>query len=328
MDNPGCRVKFFTICLAVNKVKQNFKKNAWDGDGFSSLDPRTKYCLVDTMVVLPMQQGDPDVTRDAKQELHGATLILLNKIVSEAAHKHDELEGGNEKTGFVDFVSSLSSQLGSAGIRFKFVHFERGMSASVKKMINNKIHPNLSPVDYALLFAAMMRQDMDVMTDDKGLIGSINKERSPKTKGKIRSVMPNYRKRRWDTARLIRNKLDKYVPENVYVKWRDRPRYTEFLIEDVKVASIDHSRKGSVQVDLSSWAKNRNEVLKLQPELETQIWEYFSKWKPKRGGKGPAQGKDWYMRRRGGNDDIDGLSEARKRRLSRELQKRNINLDI
>ena len=82
----------------MSGVGQNLKKNTWNKDGFFSLDPRTKYCLVDAMVVLPMQQGDPDVTRDAKRELHGATLILLNRIVGETAHKHGELEGGDERT--------------------------------------------------------------------------------------------------------------------------------------------------------------------------------------------------------------------------------------
>ena len=290
-DNPGCRVKFFTACPEMSGVGQNLKKNTWNKDGFFSLDPRTKYCLVDTMVVLPMQQGDPDVTRDAKRELNGATLILLNRIVGEAAHKHDELEGGDERTSSDDFASSLSSRLESAGIRFRFVQLERGMPASVKKMIDDKIHSNISPADYTLLFAAMMRQDMDVMTDDRALIGSISNERNPRTKGRIRSVTLNYRKRREDTAGFIRYHLDKYTPENVYVKWRDRPRYTEFLIEDVKVVSIDHAREGDIQVDLSPWVKNPDKILKLQSKLGTQIQNFFSRWKPKGGGKGPAQGK-------------------------------------
>lgn len=40
-------------------------------EGFLGLDPSTKYCLMDTMVLLPLRRADPDVTRDVKTELRG-----------------------------------------------------------------------------------------------------------------------------------------------------------------------------------------------------------------------------------------------------------------
>ena len=66
-----------------------------DEGGFSGLDPGTRHCLVDTMVLLQMRQGDPDVIGDAKRELRGATLVLLDIIVVEAVHRHGKQDGGH-----------------------------------------------------------------------------------------------------------------------------------------------------------------------------------------------------------------------------------------
>ena len=313
---------------------QNSKVALRDRDEFLSLDPGTRYCLVDTMVVLPIHQGDPDVIRDARLELHGATLILLDKIISEAVHKHGELEGGDGRTSSDDFVSSLSGRLESADIRFKFVRLGRYMLTSARKMFNDRVHPGLSKADYTLLLAAMKRQNMDVMTDDKALIGAINNKRGPEAKGRIRSAMSSYRKRRTSTAVFIKRKLGDYIPEDVYVHWNDRFQCTEFLIEDVKAVSIDHFREGSVRVDLLPLVEKSNKkILKIQSDLGTQIRKHFFEWKPKeseRGpGKGPAQKKDWYRQHRDGDGDVDELDEVQMRSISRKLQNKRINdLDI
>ena len=108
------------------------------------------------MVVLPIHQGDPDVTMNLKQGIHDATLILLNRIIGEAAHKHGKSEDRDKKTDTEDFVSSLSSKLKSAGIRFQFVQLESGMPALVQKMYDNRSHGGLSVADYTLLFVAKM----------------------------------------------------------------------------------------------------------------------------------------------------------------------------
>ena len=54
-------VKFFTIQSEANEMKPNIKEPMRDLDRFIKLDPVMKYCLVDTMVVLPLHQGDADV---------------------------------------------------------------------------------------------------------------------------------------------------------------------------------------------------------------------------------------------------------------------------
>ena len=271
-----------------------------DQAGFFDLDPDVKHCLVDTMVLLPICDGDPDVTRDTKRELNNATLVLLSRVVGEAAYKRKEMEGGGD-TYYEDFASLLSSRLESAGIAFKFTWFNYELSDFCREMINDKTHPNLSKVDYALLCAAMERPDMDVMTDDRGLIGSIRKERGPKAKGKIRSVTLNHRKRRGGTAKIIQRSLAKFIPKDTYVKWRYKPRRTEFLIGESVAAYVEHS-DGGVHVDLSPWVKNGNEAASIQSELGRRIRKFFTKWKPASGTKSSAHGKNWYVRRR----DDDG----------------------
>ena len=59
---------------------------------------------------------------DTKRELNNTTLVLLNRVVGEAACKRKEIEGGGMYCE--DFASLLSSRLESAGIAFKFVWFD------------------------------------------------------------------------------------------------------------------------------------------------------------------------------------------------------------
>ena len=259
--------------------------------------------------MLPLVQSDPDVTRDVKRELGGAILVLLNKIVGEAACKHDEMKGGNEKTDFEDFAALLSERLGSAGIAFRFVRFERSMFNYWSSMRNSGTHPNLAPADYALLCAAMKRPDMDFMTDDRGLIGSIDAERGPRAKGKRRPATLNYSRRRSDTAGLIRFRLTEYLHKDAYVYWSYQLQRTEFLIGDVVVATVDHS-DGGVRVDLSTLMKNANKATNLQSELGKEIQAFFTKWKPARTKKNPARGKSWYTQRRD-DDDASEMDYAR-----------------
>ena len=290
--------------------------NSRAGDEFASLDPSTKYCLVDTMVLLPLVQGDPDVTKDAKLELGGATLVLLNRIVGEAAHKYDEMKGGNGKTDFEDFAILLSERLESAGIAFTFVRFERSMNRHWRSMVDSATHPNLSPADYALLCAAMKRPDMDFMTDDRGLSGSIDAERGHGAKGKRRSATLNYSRRRSDTAKLVKIRLSEYIPENAYVYWDYHLQRTEFLIGDVVAMAVDHSN-GGVHVDLSTWVKNANKAASLQSELGKEIQAFFTRWKPARGKRNSARGKGWYTQRRDDDYDVDGLGSTVRGNRSR-----------
>ena len=307
---------------------QNFKKSVWSTDKFSNLDSKTKYCLVDTMVVLPIHQGDPDVTADVKRELHNATLILLKRIVGEATHKHDEIKDNNEITDIKDFTALLVSRLKSVDIRFQLVQLEPGMPALVQKMCNDRPHGGLSVVDYTLLFVAKMYPDMDVMTEDKHLIGTIKSERGSKAKGVIRHTMLNYNKRREDTAGFIRRKLGKYVTKDIYVEWHDRLQYTEFLIKDVRMISINYSLERNAQVVLSPEVKKYVKDLKSQSELETQIQKFFSQWKPKADKEIPAQKKDRYAQHLNDSDDLNGLDKNERKKLARQMKKRNVDLDI
>ena len=307
---------------------QNFKKSVWSTGKFSNLDSKTKYCLVDTMVVLPIHQGDPDVIAEVKRELHNATLLLLKRIVGEATHKHDEIKDNNEITDIKDFTALLVSRLKSADIQFQLVHLEPDMPALVQKMHNDRLHDDLSVVDYTLLFVAKMYPDMDVMTEDKHLIGAIESERISKAKGVIRHVMSNYNKRRGDTAGFIKYELGRYITKNIQIKWHDRLQHIEFLINDVKGVSMNYSLERNAQVFLLPGVRKHIKDLKSQYELETQIQEFFSQWTPKANKKVPAQKKGRYVQYLDDNDDLDGLDKAERNKLARQMKKRNIDLDI
>ena len=279
--------------------------------GFSGLDPRTRHCLVDTMVLLQMRQGDPDVIEDAKRELRGATLVLLDIIVVEAVHRHGKHDGGHGMADPKDFVSFLSGLLKSSDIRFKLVRVEQGMYASVLQMLYDRAHPRLSEADCTLLSAAVGCPDMDVMTSDKALVDAINSERGPKAKGRILDAMSSHHGRRQSTAKLIRNRLDSYIPKGVRVEWYDRSHHTVFLIAGATV-SIDHVEKGRVRVDLRPLvAKPDKKILKIQSELGVEVRERFFRpeiqWFLEMSRKETSAGKEPAHAEPGHGDHADGL---------------------
>ena len=279
--------------------------------GFSGLDPRTRHCLVDTMVLLQMRQGDPDVIEDAKRELRGATLVLLDIIVVEAVHRHGKHDGGHGMADPKDFVSFLSGLLKSRDIRFKLVRVEQGMYASVLQMLYDRAHPRLSEADCTLLSAAVGCPDMDVMTSDKALVDAINSERGPKAKGRILDAMSSHHDRRQSTAKLIRNRLGSYIPKGVRVEWYDRLHHTVFLIVGATV-SIDHVEKGRVRVDLRPlMAKPDKKILKIQSELGVEVQERFFRpeiqWFLEMSRKETGAGKEPAHAEPGHGDHADGL---------------------
>ena len=299
-----------------------------DEGGFSGLDPRTRHCLVDTMVLLQMRQGDPDVIGDAKRELRGAALVLLDIIAVEAAHRHGKQDGGHGMADPKYFVSFLSGLLKSRDIRFKLVRVEQGMYASVLQMLYDRAHPRLSEADCTLLSAAVGCPDMDVMTSDKALADAINSERGPKAKGRVLDAMSSHHGRRQSTAKLIRNRLGSYIPKGARVEWYDRFHRTVFLIAGATV-SIDHVEKGRVRVDLRPLvAKPDKKILKIQSELGVEVRERFFRpeiqWVQERlrketsAGKGPAHAELGY------GDHAEGLDGETKRRLERKLRGKGI----
>ena len=316
-----------------NEVKPDFRETTKGWDEFSKLDFGTKYCVVDTMVVLPMHQGDVDVLGDVKLELNNAILVLLDRIVIEAVHKHDELEGTGNRTDFDDFVASLSSTLRSAGIKFKFIQLGKHMWIRSLKIFDSGVHQGLSKADYALFLAAIKCQNMDIMTDDKALIGAINAKRGQNVNGRIRTATANYNKRRASTVWSIKRNLGRLIPEDMSTGWDCRLKRTEFLMGKAKIASIDH-KNGNVSVDLRSIVKmSDKDLLVLQHKLSMQIRNSFFKWRPresKRGATdGPARKKDWYRAHKDDDSIADGLNETQRKSVARKLRnKRVVDLDI
>ena len=249
--------KFFTVRFEANGVKPDFNDTSRGWDAFLKLDIKMKHCLVDTMVLLPMHQGDEDVLGDVKRELNNAVLVLLDSIIYEAAHKNAELEGNDGAPNFDDFVASLSDRLESVGIKFKFVRLRADMWIRSQKMSDEEVHPGLSTTDYTLLLATMRRQNMDIMTDDKELINAINAERGRNANGKIRPAMTTYYGMRTAVKWTIKHSLDKFIPTDTIPRWTDNLKHTEFFIGETKIASINH-KDGTTSVNLRGVVKTSN----------------------------------------------------------------------
>ena len=296
---------------------------------FSGLDPGTRHCLVDTMALLPTCQGDPGVIGDAKLGLHGAALILPDRIISKAAHRHGKQGGGTEWRipRFCLVPAGLVPSIG--GIRFRLVRVEQGMYASVLQMLYDRAHPRLSEADCTLLSAAVGCPDMDVMTSDKALADAINSERGPKAKGRIPDAMSSHHGRRQSTAKLIRNRLGSYIPNGVRVEWYDWLHRTEFLIAGATV-SIDHAGKGRVRVDLRSLVAKPDKKISKDPVRTRSrgTGAFFSGQRSngfKRGARRrTSAGKEPAHAELGYGDHADGLDGETKRRLERKLRREGI----
>ena len=307
-------------------MKSDIKEPMRDLDRFIKLDPVMKYCLVDTMVVLPLHQGDADVLGDVKQILNNAILVLLDNIVYEAAYKHVKLAGTNGTPDINDFVASLFNTLGSAGIKFKLVRLGPGIWNRSKKMLDDEVHSGLSRADYTLLLATIKRQDMDIITADKELIEAINSKRGQDANGKIHDAMKNYNARRATVAWSIKLGLGKFIPKDMIPGWDCKLGHTEFLIGKAKVASVRH-KDGNTSVDLLDVVNMPdNNLLVLQYKLSIQIKKTFLEWKPKTGKgnstDGPTRKKDWHGAHK--NDDVDGLSDAQMKSVARKLKNKGI----
>lgn len=280
---------------------------------FLGLERGPKYCLVDTSALLPIFCKDTDVIRDTKLHSGGATLVLLRRIISETLHVYKKWEN-DYKGDLDDFASRLSDQLKSSHMAFRLSRFDHKMNTRLDKMIRNKTHGGLSKVDYSLLCAAMARRDMDVVTGDKSLIGSIRNE-NPKARRRIYSVLDNHNKRRWDTMGFIKHNIVKNVAMDATVDCQYMASHTEFLIGGKVVVSIQHPQGEKGRVDLSRQIYDTHADAEL---IKKKILRVFSEWKPKRGGRGPLREKDLYKRNRDDTydwaDDAEGRSSRKRKR--------------
>ena len=112
------------------------------------------------------------------------------------------------------------------------------------------------------------------------------------------------------------------------MEWHDRLQYTEFLIKDARMISINYSLERNAQVVLSPEVKKYVKDLKSQSELETQIQKFFSQWKPKADKKVPAQKKGRYVQYLNDNDNVNWFDKTGRKKLARQMKKKNIDLDI
>lgn len=275
----------------------------------SGLEPSTKYCIVDTSVLLPLCWDNPEIIADVKRVASNSSLMLLSSVVNETRLKYDGLENSERTTKRTDFVSFLSCKLESNGFEFELVQEGIEISNLVKKMDIEKIHANLSPVDYTILVAKKY-PDADVITLDGGLAGSINKERGKNSKSKTPfSYRCDYRDKRSSTAGCIKYALGSIIKKDDKILFDDLRLRTKFLLNGKEIVSIDHIQGGSVTVNLLSLVRKRDKkIVNKEKKLENQIRKHFFQWKYKGVKKGPkrvdAQKRRFYTRQQRDDDDF------------------------
>lgn len=257
---------------------------------FSRLEHNTKYCIADTVILLPLYWSNPEMIADVKRVASNSTLILLRSVVNETRRKHDGLEDGDVTTDKKEFISTLSDNLESKGFGLKFVTEGIEIDAMVKKIAAEEMHTNLSLVDYTILAVTKTLHDADVITLDVGLMGSINKARGKNGKGKTPFLdRCDYRDRRSSTAGFIKHALGDIIQESDKIMSDDLRTRTEFKINDKKIASVDYQKK-SAFVDLLPLTKKRNkEISNRETKLKKQIGDHFFKWKYRGARKGPKK---------------------------------------
>lgn len=75
----------------MNNVRQNID-NPTQWTTFSKLESGTKYCLIDTVVLLPLYWKNQDMISDIRREAQNSTVILLNSIARETYLKNKGLD--------------------------------------------------------------------------------------------------------------------------------------------------------------------------------------------------------------------------------------------
>ena len=147
---------------------------------WTDLDKAGRYCLMDTMDVVDVYRGVPDVidgVRDAAGDRH---LLVIPNVVAKAAGVCKELSG----KGWDDLKtleSDIMSGMTAPGVPVAFAHLPDGMQTAAALNCTDAgcVAPGgarLSHVDCMLLCAAASTANVDVMTEGGALRGAVDAE--------------------------------------------------------------------------------------------------------------------------------------------------------
>ena len=148
--------------------------------GYSSwtdLDGARRYCLMDTMDVVDICRGVPDVVDGVRDAAGSRSLLVIPEVVAESAGVCRELSGkswDDLKTLESDIVSGMAVP----GVPVAFARLPDGVqaAAALRRANATRADPDysrLSPVGCMLLCAAAGTANVDVMTEDKVLRGVV-----------------------------------------------------------------------------------------------------------------------------------------------------------
>lgn len=152
-------------------------------DGYSywtDLDGSRRYCLMDTMDVVDVYRGVPDVIDGVRDVAGDRSLLVIPEVVAEAAGVCKELSG----KGWADLKtleSDIMSGMAAPGVPVAFARLPADVKAAAALRRANAEYENpdgvwLSLVDCMLFCAVAGAANVDVMTNDKALRGVVDAE--------------------------------------------------------------------------------------------------------------------------------------------------------
>lgn len=219
-------------------------------DGYSDwddLDDACRYCLVDAMDVVDVYRGAPDVIDGVLDAAGDRCLLVIPEVVAESANVCKRLDGrGQDELRALE--SAIMSGMALLGVRVEFARLSDEVlaaAAACLRRINARCakpgRVGLSPVDCALFCAVAGSANVDIMTADKALCGTVGSECGA---GRTCTSRKKYNDRNDRAARFIR-----VLAGTGHVSWQARNGTVAYYSRGVCVAVLDDAgdRWGAVR---------------------------------------------------------------------------------
>ena len=147
---------------------------------WADLDGTCRYCLVDSMDVVDVYRGAPDVIGGVRDAVGDMSLLVIPEVVAESAGVCKDLSG----KGWDDLKtleSDIMSGMAAPGVPVAFARLPDGVlaAAALRRANAERANPDgarLSYVDCMLLCCAAGTANVCIMTEDRALRDAVDAE--------------------------------------------------------------------------------------------------------------------------------------------------------